>query len=196
MGFDIFGYLIFAFVTSITPGPNNYLLFSYGKNYGLKNSSKLMFGIFFGFLVLLYASGYGIAEIITRNPKIELILKIASSVWLFYLAIALSKLSTNVSEKSEPNIGFKEAFFMQFLNPKAWIMAITGASAFLPNFENMHLNVFVFAITFGLVGIPCMIAWIFFGEFISKILKTEKSNKILSIILFGIMLVSIMTIWY
>ncbi|TAH24385.1 MAG: LysE family translocator [Cytophagales bacterium] len=195
IGFNITGYLIFALVTSITPGPNNYLLFSYGRNYGFQDSSKLMLGIFLGFFVLLCTSGYGIAGIIAENPKIEFILKIASSIWLFYLAIVLSKLSSNVSVDSNSKIGFFQGFFMQFVNPKAWIMAITGASAFLPQLDNIHLSVFIFATTFGLIGVPCMIIWISFGDLISKILKSERANKTLGIVLFGLMIFSIVMIW-
>jgi threonine/homoserine/homoserine lactone efflux protein len=195
IGFNITGYLIFAFVTSITPGPNNYLLFSYGKNYGFKDSSKLMTGIFLGFFVLLYVSGYGIAEIITKNQTIGLVLKIISSIWLFYLAIVLSKLSSNISVNSNSKIGFYQGFFMQFINPKAWIMAITGASAFLPHLNNIHISVFVFAIIFGLVGVPCMISWILFGDLISRLLKSEKANRTLGIILFVLMIISIAMIW-
>jgi threonine/homoserine/homoserine lactone efflux protein len=194
-GFNITGYLIFAFVTSITPGPNNYLLFSYGKTYGFNDSSKLMSGIFMGFFVMLYASGYGIAEIITQNPTLGLILKIVSSIWLFYLAIVLSKLSADISENSNFKVGFYQAFLMQFVNPKAWIMAITGAGAFLPHYANIHLNVFVFAITFGLVGIPCMISWIKFGDLISGLIKSPNANKRLGIALFILMITSILMIW-
>ena len=85
IGYNIAGYLIFAFVTTITPGPNNYMLFSYGRSFGLKDSGKLMAGIFFGFFVLLYASGYSIAGVVTSHPVMELALKIISSIWLFYL---------------------------------------------------------------------------------------------------------------
>jgi len=195
IGFNITGYLIFAFVTSVTPGPNNYLLFSYGKNFGFEDSGKLMAGISLGFFALLYVSGYGIAEIVTKSSTIALILKIISSIWLFYLAIVLSKLSPDISVVSNSKIGFYQGFFMQFVNPKAWIMAITGAGAFLPNLGNFHLNVFVFAITFGLVGVPCMIIWILFGDFISGLLKSEKANRVAGLVLFALMISSIIMIW-
>ena len=82
---------------------------------------------------------------------------------------------------------------MQFVNPKAWIMAIGGASAFLPHFDNIHLSVFVFAVIFGIVGIPCMIVWILFGDLISKLLKSAKAHQILGTLLFVMMIISI--IW-
>ena len=195
IGFDIAGYLIFAFVTSITPGPNNYLLFSYGKNFGFKDSNKLMLGIALGFITMLLISGYGLGEIIQRNSTIGLILKIVSSVWLLYLAFVLSKLNANITEDSKPKVGFYQAYLLQFVNPKAWIMAITGASAFLPHMGNIHLSVWVFALSFGLVGLPCMIAWVFFGDLISRLLNSEKANKMLGYILFGLMVMSIVMIW-
>lgn len=193
--FNITGYLIFAFVTSITPGPNNYLLFSYGKTYGFKDSGKLMLGIFLGFSVLLYVAGYGIAGIITSNQTIGLVLKIISSVWLLYLAFVLSKLSSTIKVEMHAKIGFFQGFFMQFVNPKAWIMAISGAGAFLPHLNNIHTSVFVFTITFGIVGVPCMITWISFGDLISKWLKSELANKRLGYVLFVLMIASIVMIW-
>ena len=195
IGYNLTGYLIFAFVTTITPGPNNYMLFSYGRNYGLKDSGKLMAGIFFGFMVLLYLSGYSIAGMITKHPTIELYLKIASSLWLFYLAVILSKINSVESVDSRSRIGFFEGFFMQFVNPKAWIMAIGGASAFLPHFENIHWSVFVFAMIFGVVGIPCMILWILFGDLIERMLKSARAHQILGVALFSLMIISIVMIW-
>jgi threonine/homoserine/homoserine lactone efflux protein len=195
IGFDIAGYLIFAFVTSITPGPNNFLLFSHGKSFGLKGSISLMFGIFLGFSVLLYISGYGIAEMVTRNETVGLVLKIISSAWLLYLAFVLSKLGSSKSVDSTSKVGFYQGFFMQFVNPKAWIMAITGASAFLPHLESIHLSIFVFTITFGMVGIPCMVSWVLFGDYISTLLKSEKAHRILGIVLFVLMLFSVVMVW-
>jgi threonine/homoserine/homoserine lactone efflux protein len=195
IGFDLAGYLIFALVTSITPGPNNYLLFSHGKKFGFKASGKLMLGIALGFITMLFVAGYGMAEIISRNTTLGLILKMISSVWLFYLAIVLSKLSSDISEDSRVKVGFYQAYFMQFVNPKAWIMALSGATAFLPHWSSIHINVIVFAFSFTIVGVPCMIVWISFGDLISKILKSEKANRILGYVLFMLMVVSIVMIW-
>jgi len=195
IGFDLAGYLIFAFVTSITPGPNNYLLFSYGKKYGYKDSGKLMLGIAFGFVTMLYIAGYGMAGLMSQNATIGLILKIISSVWLFYLAIVLSKLSADISTESNVKVGFYQGYFLQFVNPKAWIMAVSGATAFLPHLRNIHISVFVFAFSFAIVGVPCMLIWISFGDMISKLLKSEKANRNLGYALFLLMVVSIMMIW-
>jgi len=195
MSFNLFGYIIYASLMSITPGPNNLMLFSYGKAYGLNDSRNIILGIFLGFFLMLCSAGYGIAKIITSNPMAGLVLKIIGSLWMLYLAFVLRKLSVEVEPDKRVTIGFGEAFFMQFINLKAWVMAITGASAFLPQSNNIHLNVFVYAISFGLVGFPCMIIWLKMGDVIAKIVKSEKASQMLGYTMFSLMIVSIVTIW-
>ena len=195
MNFNLMGYLLFASVTSITPGPNNLLLFSYGKTYGIYESRKLMMGIATGFFVMLCLSGYGIAHIITSSHTGELVLKIAGSLWMFYLAMVLSKLNTDVDTEKRPKLGFGYAFGQQFLNSKAWIMAISGASAFMPRYSSIHMNVFIFAGIFAVVGVPSMFIWLKMGDVIARIIKSEKANRIVGYTMFSLMLVTIATIW-
>jgi threonine/homoserine/homoserine lactone efflux protein len=154
-----------------------------------------MGGIFLGFYIMLYLSGYGIAKIITSSQTGELILKIAGSLWMFYLAFILSKLSMEMDIRKKPKIGFRQAFAQQFVNSKAWIMAVTGASAFMPQFSNIHVNVFLFASIFALVGIPCMLVWLKMGDVIAKIITSEKANRMVGYTMFSLMLVTIATIW-
>jgi len=195
MSFNIIGYLIYASLMSITPGPNNLMLFSYGKAYGFNDSRNVMLGIFLGFFLMLCLAGYGIAKIIMSNPMAGLVLRIVGSLWMLYLAFILRKLSVEGESGKKAAIGFGQAFSLQFVNLKAWIMAISGASAFLPQSNNIHLNVFVYAISFGLVGIPCMVIWLKMGDLIAKIMKSEKARQMLGYTMFSLMIVSIVTIW-
>jgi threonine/homoserine/homoserine lactone efflux protein len=196
IGFNIVGYTIYAFVTAITPGPNNYLLFSHGKAFGMNDSRKLMLGIITGFFTMACIAGYGVAEMITNNQTFGLILKIVGSVWLLYLGFVLSKLNSEIKTEKPVKLTFIQAYMMQFINPKAWIVAISGAGAFMPHLGSIYLNVFVLAISFNIVGLPCMLVWIKFGDLISKLIKSEKSNRILGYTLFALMMVSIVMIWF
>jgi threonine/homoserine/homoserine lactone efflux protein len=195
MSFNLFGYLIYASLMSITPGPNNLMLLSYGKAYGFNDSRNVILGIFLGFFLMLCIAGYGIANIITNSPTAGMALKIIGSLWMLYLAFLLRKISVEVEPGKKTAIGFGQAFSMQFVNLKAWVMAISGASAFLPQSNSIHLNVFVYAISFGLVGFPCMIIWLKMGNMIAKIIKSEKASQMLGYTMFSLMIVSIVTIW-
>ena len=195
MNFNLIGYLLFAFVTSVTPGPNNLMLFSYGRTYGIRESRGLMLGIFLGFYAMLCLSGYGIAKIITGSPAAEIVLKIAGSLWMLYLAFLLTDISLDGEKREGRKIGFRYAFAQQFVNSKAWVMAVSGASAFMPKFSNIHANVFLFASIFAVVGIPCMVIWLKLGDLIAKLIKSDKANRIVGYSLFSLMLVTIATIW-
>lgn len=195
MSFNLFGYLLYASVMSITPGPNNLMLLSYGKAYGFRDSKNIILGISLGFFLMLCLAGYGIANILTSNPAIGLFLKVAGSVWMVYLAFVLRKISIAIEQNEKKAIGFGKAFSMQFVNLKAWIMAISGASTFLPQFGNIHMNVFVYASSFGLVGFPCMFIWLKMGDVIAKIFTSERSNQILGYSVCSLMLLAVITIW-
>jgi threonine/homoserine/homoserine lactone efflux protein len=195
MSFNFLGYLIFASVTCITPGPNNLMLFSYGKAYGFDDSGKVMVGIGLGFFTMLCLAGYGVAEVNANSATLGFVLRIIGSLWMLYLAFVLSKMSIEIMPGETKRIAFGQAFLQQFVNPKAWIMAISGAGAFMPQFDNIHLNVFLFSAFFALVGIPSMFIWLKMGDVIAKIIKSEKSNRILGYMMFSLMIVSIVTIW-
>ena len=114
---------------------------------------------------------------------------------MFYLALVLSRMNTEVELEKRPKIGFGYAFGQQFLNSKAWIMAISGAGAFMPRFSSIHVNVLLFAGIFAVVGIPSMFIWLKMGDVIARIIKSEKANRIVGYTLFFLMLVTIAMIW-
>ncbi|MDD5455580.1 MAG: LysE family translocator [Candidatus Margulisbacteria bacterium] len=190
----LFGYLIFAFLTTITPGPNNLVLFNNGKVYGVRASINLMTGVITGFFTLLCVTGYGVGSLITQNIYLAMILKIAGSFWLLYLGYSMMHLNIN-PDITYKNLGLKEGYLLQFVNPKGWIMAVSGAGAFMPHFGNLHVNVLIFAGIFALVGIPSMLSWVYLGDSISRLIKSKKANKILGWGLFLLMILSVVMIW-
>jgi threonine/homoserine/homoserine lactone efflux protein len=171
------------------------MLFSYGKVYGVRDSHGVMLGIALGFFIELILAGYGVAGILTANPTAGMILRIAGSLWMLYLAVLLRKINISTETGQLPKIGFLHMFTQQFLNPKAWVMAISGASAFMPQLGNMHLNVLVYAMTFAIVGAPSMITWLKAGDVIARFVKSERHHIVVGYTLFGLMIISIITIW-
>ncbi len=78
--------LVYAFVTSVTPGPNNFMLLASGVNFGFTRTIPHMLGIGIGFLVLLLAVGFGLGAVLTAFPMLHNGLKVAGSAYLLYLA--------------------------------------------------------------------------------------------------------------
>ena len=123
--------LAFAFVSSITPGPNNFMLLTSGANFGFRRTIPHMFGIAVGFGTLLLAVGFGLGALLEQFPTLHLVLKIAGGSYLLFLAwkIAGSRSLANDETVARP-ISLLQAAAFQWVNPKAWMMALSAMVLF------------------------------------------------------------------
>ncbi|TYR32876.1 LysE family translocator [Mesorhizobium microcysteis] len=165
MPFDVFmALVVFAFVTSITPGPNNFMLMASGVNFGFRRTIPHMLGIGAGFLSLLLCVGFGLGAVLTAYPALHIGLKIAGGAYLLYLAwrIAMSRSMSEKNGKAARPMTFLEAAAFQWVNPKAWVMAVT-AMAIYTNPAAPFLSVVLVAVAFALVNLPSVSTWAGFG---------------------------------
>lgn len=160
----LFALAAYAFVTSITPGPNNFMLLSSGVNFGFVRSIPHMLGIGIGFVVLLLAVGFGLGVVLTTFPALHTGLKIVGGAYLLYLAwkIAMSRSVESGGDGSAQPMTFLQAAAFQWVNPKAWVMAVTAMAVF-SNPENPFLSVILIAVVFGIINLPCVSSWAGFG---------------------------------
>lgn len=169
--------VVFAFVTSITPGPNNFMLLASGVNFGFKRSVPHMIGIGGGFFVLLLAVGLGLGELLERFPPLFLALKFAGGAYLLFLAykIAMSR-SLGEEARSGKPMSFLAAASFQWVNPKAWVMAVTAMATYTDK-STFLLSVFLVSIVFVLVNVPSIAAWAGFGSFMREWLSHPERLK-------------------
>ena len=163
MSLDAFLFLlVFAFVTSITPGPNNLMLLASGVNFGFWRTVPHMFGIAGGFATLLF--GVGLGSVLKAYPALDLALKIAGGAYLLYLAwkIAMSRsLAAKGGARAAP-MTFLQAAVFQWVNPKAWVMAVT-AMAVYTNTQAPFLSMLLVTAAFAAVNLPSVSVWAGFG---------------------------------
>lgn len=154
----------FAFVASATPGPNNMMLLASGVNFGFRRTIPHMVGIAVGFGVLVFCVGMGLGALLQQFPVLDLALKVAGGSYLLYLAvrIALSRsLSTAKSSEARPMSLIGAALF-QWVNPKAWMMAVS-AIAIYSDKEDPFVSVLFVALVFVVINFPSVSLWAGFG---------------------------------
>ena len=143
MSTDLFvALLTYALVTSITPGPNNFMLLASGVNFGFWRTVPQMLGISVGFASLLIGVGCGLGALLIAFPALDTSLKVAGGGYLLYLSwrIASSRsLATNGEGAARPMTLLESAAF-QWVNPKAWVMAVVAMAAYT-NPERPFLSV-------------------------------------------------------
>ncbi len=167
MSLDIFAALIlFAFVTSITPGPNNFMLMASGVNFGFRRTIPHMLGIGVGFLSLLLGVGFGLGAVLAAYPALHMALKIAGGAYLLYLAwriaMARSMGDGKAGEGAARPMTFLQAAAFQWVNPKAWVMAVTAMAVYTSP-QAPFLSVVLVAVAFAVVNVPSVSAWAGFG---------------------------------
>jgi len=174
----------FLWVAAITPGPNNMLLTASGANFGFWRSMPLMLGIMLGMQCILLLVAFGIGSLITLYPSLHLMLKVAGSLYLLWLAW---KIATAAYEKLETDvppprpIPFYQGGLLQFLNPKAWLMAL-GAVASFSLTGNAYLTS-VGAISVGIVTVNIVSGaiWLGFGTLIGRLLSSKRAWTIFNV---------------
>ncbi len=165
MSYDTFAaLLVYAFVTSVTPGPNNFMLLASGVNFGFWRTFPHMCGIGFGFFSLLIGVGAGLGALLAAFPQLHLILKIAGGAYLLYLAwkIAMSRSLGKAGDVKARPMTFVEASLFQWVNPKAWVMAVT-AMALYADPSNPMWSMFLVSCVFALTNFPSVSIWAGFG---------------------------------
>lgn len=128
---------VFAFSISLSPGPNNVLVLAVSIQKGWYNCVPITLGVSAGFLLLLALSSMGISTLLSTHESLYTILKYISVSYLLYLSYLLIKSAKNKLDiKSDINITFFHVMILQFINPKAWIMAISVIVTFADNTNN------------------------------------------------------------
>ena len=181
---------LFAFVTSITPGPNNLMLMTSGANFGLRRSVPHMLGIGIGFIVLILLVGLGLAQLFDRFPISYLILKSASVVYLLYLAW---KIANAAAPQGSAHVGkpmtFLQAAAFQWVNPKAWTMALTAISAYAP--DQSMASIGVVAAVFGAINLPAVSSWTLLGTGMSRFLTSPGRLRAFNWTMAGLLVLSL-----
>ncbi|AQT06062.1 hypothetical protein A0U91_08015 [Acetobacter persici] len=158
----------FALVASITPGPNNTMLAASGLNHGFRRSIPHILGVTLGFVLMIGLVGLGLGVVFERFPLLYVWLKYLSAVYLLWLAwkIATASPASADSGASQP-ISFMQAAGFQWVNPKAWIIAIGIVSAYLPH-ENFLFGLALACIICGIMTLPCVSLWTSFGAIMRR----------------------------
>lgn len=165
----LLAFILFAFVTSLTPGPNNMMLLASGVNFGVRRSLPHLLGISLGFMILVMAVGLGLGQLFEQFPPLYSALRYGGAAYLLYLAwkIAASGAPDTAGNSQGKPFTFLQAAAFQWVNPKAWIMAIGAITTYTPQ-DGFVVNVLLIAALFALVNCPTCGLWTITGSLLRR----------------------------
>jgi len=171
---------LFAAVSSLTPGPNNLMLMSSGTRFGFLPTIPHLLGVTLGFVFMIVCVGAGLIRMFEIWPALHGVLKVASVVYLAWLAWKIA--TAPVEMAATPGAGdkpmtFLQAALFQWLNPKAWTMAIGAISAYVPATHPVS-GLMLVAFVFGLVNLPSCAVWAAMGVQLRRFMSNPAKLRV------------------
>jgi threonine/homoserine/homoserine lactone efflux protein len=185
---------LFAFVTSVTPGPNNMMLLASGVNFGFAASIRHIVGISSGFLLMLLAVGLGLGQVFVAYPIAHELMKWAGALYMVYLAWCIAQSgqpkSSGAPGANRGPMGFWSAAAFQWINPKAWVMAVGYFSTYVPAGGDLAY-VALASLLFAGVNLPSCGSWALMGQHLRRFLANDFHRKVFNRVMAGLLLASI-----
>ena len=184
INFTLFSALAtFYFTMFFTPGPNNAMLTASGMKFGFIRTLPHLIGISLGHILQIGLTCLGLASLFLFYPQIQLYMKTLCFLYLLYLGYKMIGSFSLIQKETGRPLRFYEASLFQFINPKAWSIAVTVASGFFPSGENIFIGVAFVTITAGIINLPVCSLWALFGSGLRKFVNNEKAKKIIEYLL-------------
>lgn len=188
--------IAFAITACVTPGPNNAMIMASGLNYGIRRSLPHYFGICLGFPAMVVAVGLGIATLFETYPVLHVILKLVGAAYLSYLAyrIATAPVASMSARAGKP-FSFIQAVAFQWVNPKAWVLAIGATVTYTVIADSYVVQVLILAGIFLVFGAPCILLWLWFGASLKSILQDPRAVRIFNISMAVLLMASLIPVF-
>ncbi len=183
---SVLSFLLYVFITSFTPGPNNIMAMLFANKYGFKKTMRFCFGVGTGFFVIMLLASYFNLLLHNFIPKIELPMMILGAGYMLYLALKIitSKNSENDDDAGKYN-SFLAGMLLQFVNPKGVLYGITVVGTFILPYHTSNVSLLLFSLFLGVVGFMSTSSWSLFGSMFQTFLTKYRNqfNVVMALLL-------------
>jgi len=181
--------MAFAFVGSVTPGPNNLMLMTSGANFGVRRTIPHFLGIVFGWMLMVVLVGTGLLQVFETVPLAYEVLRWFSIGYLVYLAWKIAGAKPQSGGSAASPITSLQAALFQWVNPKAWAMALTAVTVYAPS-QSLAAVGFVALVT-GAVNLPSCFVWVVMGHRLQRYLQVGARLRWFNLAMALLLLVSL-----
>lgn len=201
----LFAMVTFAFVTSVTPGPNNMMLLHSGARFGFNRTIPHMIGIASGFCVMILLCCIGVATMVLGYPATDWVLKIVGSLYMLWLAIKLWKNGAVPADGNLPDAQNKnaaqpmtlmQAALFQYVNPKAWMMALTLPAVYLPKSGSLWVNTLIACLLCAVINLVSVSVWARGGELLQRVLHKPHYAQIANVTIVLMTVYCALSVWF
>ena len=185
----------FGFVCTVTPGPNNVLLWASGAAFGVRRSWPHVLGtaLGVGLMAILVAAGLGV--LVTTIPPLAFAMKVAGSAYLLFLAWRVAGAGALERTTSSRPMGLLQAIAFQLVNPKVWIFAVGAVSTFRPPDVPIAVGSVLVVLVMMAVTIPSSALWVVGGDALDRLIKRPATRRAVSLGLALLVVATVVLVW-
>lgn len=178
----ILSLIAFAFVTAMTPGPNNTMLLASGVNFGFGRTRAHILGVVIGFTIMMLAVALGVGRVFALYPPIYSALRIVSICYLLWLAWRIGTAGATdpiIGDEARPMTFFEAALF-QWVNPKGWMVCLSVAANYVSP-DDAWADAAVLSAVFLIVSTISASSWALFGTSLRPLLRDATSMRVFNV---------------
>jgi len=195
MPFDALISLIgIAIAAAWTPGPNNALVANSGARFGFRRTLPHVAGIGVGFPFMIFCIAVGLGQLFQQSTFLREAVRIGGVIVLLFLAWQIATADQNTKKKqSAKPFSFLQAAAFQWVNPKAWVMAISISAQYVIS-DNLFATALTVSIVFLVVGFGSASSWTAFGVGMQRWLNTRNRLRLFNFTMAGLIVLSVLFI--
>jgi len=188
-------FALFAVATSVTPGPNNIMVASSSANNGVRATVPHMLGISLGFGAMVVIVGLGLARPLAASPMLHAVLRWVGGAWIIWIAWNIARAGSvelpDRTGRAAP-MGFMAAALFQWVNPKAWILAVATTMTYAAPEAGLAGQILVFAALFSMLSIPCTLLWSLLGAGAGRVLRSPVQLRAFNAVMAALLVLSVL----
>jgi threonine/homoserine/homoserine lactone efflux protein len=184
----------FSVAMYITPGPNNVMVAASAANHGVRATVPHMLGIVVGFAMMLTLVCAGLGSALVSWPLLLPLFRWAGAAWLVWLAWQIASAPPPGQSGRARVLGFAGAMAFQWINPKAWLIAIGAASEYLSPNQSLVAQLSRIFIVFLAVGLPCVLVWALLGSGAGRLLRSPVQLRLFNVSMAVLLVLSVLPV--
>jgi threonine/homoserine/homoserine lactone efflux protein len=175
---QVIGFVLFAIVAAITPGPSNLILTSTGITLGIRRGLPCLGGVAIGMGVLIFLLALGLDNLVLVSPQIVEGIKFCGAGFLLWLAWKIATAGRAEATSPKTFVGFWQAAAFQWVNPKSWLVGAGAVGTFFQaGASSTLIQSLAFGALFVLAALPSCFVWLAFGAALQRLLHTERAAR-------------------
>jgi threonine/homoserine/homoserine lactone efflux protein len=187
-----YSYLVFVTVAAITPGPGNVMLTAAGANVGIRRGLPCLLGIDAGMGSMMFAVALGLGAVVLGHPPVASAMKWCGAALLLWLSWKIATAPTGGAAADARPVGFFEAALLQWVNPKAWLVATSAAGTYLQSAASPLAQALWMMGLFLVAALPSGFVWLAFGTALRRWLGTPRRLRAFNLAMGALLAASVL----